>query len=173
VARLFFALWPDLPVRDEVEQFARQLPLVSGRLVPTSNTHITLAFLGNVDEQTTAGLIKKANHIEMNSFSLTLDQLGWWKKPKIAWLAPTRYPQVLPELAAELRKIARNSGVSLDERPYRPHLTLARKIKSPLLGAPARSIFWNINEFCLVESKSEEMGVKYEVKQSWPLKFMR
>jgi RNA 2',3'-cyclic 3'-phosphodiesterase len=173
VARLFFALWPDQAVRDEVEKFARQLSLVNGRLVPASNTHITLVFLGNVDEQTAESLSNQANHICMNAFSLTLDQLGWWKKPKIAWLAPTHYPQVLPDLAAELRKIARNTEVSLDERPYRPHLTLARKIKSPLLDAPARSIFWNINEFCLVESKSGEMGVEYEVKQSWPLKFMR
>jgi RNA 2',3'-cyclic 3'-phosphodiesterase len=172
VVRLFFALWPDQQVRTEIQSFASQLSLGTARLVASRNTHITLAFLGNVDEETTTAINRGANSVCMKSFSLTLDRLGWWKKPKIAWLAPTDYPPELPQLASELARLAKGCGVNLDERPYRPHLTLVRKLAQPLAGCHVQPIFWNIKEFCLVESNSTEEGVKYQVKESWPLKIM-
>jgi RNA 2',3'-cyclic 3'-phosphodiesterase len=172
VVRLFFALWPDQQVRTEIQSFASQLSLGTARLVASRNTHITLAFLGNVDEETTTAINRGANSVCMKSFSLTLDRLGWWKKPKIAWLAPTDYPPELPQLASELARLAKGCGVNLDERPYRPHLTLVRKLAQPLADCHVQPIFWNIKEFCLVESNSTEEGVKYQVKESWPLKIM-
>lgn len=172
MARLFFALWPDQHVRTEIQSFASQLSIGTARLVAPSNTHITLAFLGNIDDETRVALIRGANQICIKPFSLTLDRLGWWKKPKIAWLAPTDYPPELPLLASDLVSLARSCGVSLEDRPYRPHLTLVRKLAQPLIDSQVPPIFWNIKEFCLVESNSTEEGVEYQVKESWPLKIM-
>ena len=170
--RLFFALWPDRQVRADIQTFATGLPLKNARLVAEKNIHITLAFLGNVDEPTCDALIKGANSIRVAPFSLSLDSLGWWKKPKIAWLAPSTWPDELARLAEELHALSRECGLSLEERPYRPHLTLARKVTTAVPDISPEPISWNINEFCLLESKTHESGVEYKVKVSWPLKFM-
>jgi len=172
MSRLFFALCPDVRVRAEIQAKVRAIPLVGGRQVAEKNTHITLAFLGSVDEQTSAALIMAAADLRIAPFSLRLDQIGWWSKPKIAWLAPSRYPAALPRLAAALGMIAQDCGLTPDERPFRPHLTLARKGRRPDANILLTPISWNINEFCLLESIPAEKGVEYKVKRSWPLKIM-
>jgi RNA 2',3'-cyclic 3'-phosphodiesterase len=172
LSRLFFALWPDNRVRNEIQVFANQLPLDGARLVAQKNTHITLAFLGNVDEETSTALIRAASRLQVAPFSLNLDRSGWWKKPKIAWLAPTDCPEELSRLVAELGALAQSCGLALDGRPYRPHLTFARKVPRALADIPLQPISWNIKEFCLLESKTHPQGVEYQVKVSWPLKIM-
>ncbi|MCH6583514.1 MAG: RNA 2',3'-cyclic phosphodiesterase, partial [Proteobacteria bacterium] len=142
--RLFFALWPDEHVRAEIQAFATSLPLKNARLVAEKNIHITLAFLGNVDEPTCNALIKGANSIRVAPFSLSLDSLGWWKKPKIAWLAPSAWPDELSRLAEGLHVLSRECGMSLEERSYRPHLTLARKVTATVPDISPEPISWNI-----------------------------
>ena len=159
-------------MRAGIQAFASQLSLATGRLVADKNTHITLVFLGNVDEQTSAALIKGASRLRIAPFSLSLDRLGWWRKPKIAWLAPSTHPQELSQLVLELSTMAKSCGVGLDERPSPPHLTLVRKVTGALTDIPMQPIFWNINEFCLLESRTDREGVEYQVRESWPLKIM-
>ncbi|MFT5131841.1 MAG: 2'-5' RNA ligase [Gammaproteobacteria bacterium] len=172
MARLFFALRPDRQVRAEIQTFADALSLESARLVAAKNTHITLAFLGSVDELTRRCLIKGASLLRIPPFTLSLDNLGWWRKPKIAWLAPSTFPDELSELAADLQHLSEDCGLNLEKRPYLPHLTLARKVTSPISSTHVDPISWNINEFCLLESIAGENGVEYQVKVSWPLKIM-
>ncbi|NKB37993.1 MAG: RNA 2',3'-cyclic phosphodiesterase [Gammaproteobacteria bacterium] len=170
--RLFFGLWPENEHREQLYTLAESLTLENARLLAKSNTHMTLAFLGNVDEEIYARLEEGAKQIQARSFSLRLDSLGWWQKPKIAWVGPSTYPDELPTLAQALHALARDCGLQLPERPYRPHLTLARKVKSDYEAVDFEPILWNIREFCLIESISQEQGVRYEVKLRWPLKIM-
>ena len=170
--RLFFALLPDALVRAEIQAFADTLSLDGGRLVPELNTHITLAFLGMVEEVTCDELITGASLLRAAPFSLRLDSMTWWPKPKILCLAPSSYPDTLTRLATDLHELSKECGVVLDGRPCNPHLTLARKIAVPHPDIHLEPISWNINEFCLVESKPRENGVEYQVKVSWPLKIM-
>lgn len=172
LSRLFFALWPGNQVRAEIYDYVSGLPLEAGRLIAGSNVHITLVFLGNVDEQTTARLIAAAGNVRIAPFSINLDQIGWWRKPKVAWLAPSRYPNELTRLAAYLHNLSEGCGLSLDARPYRPHLTFARNVTKAVPDTLQRPISWNINEFCLLESKSSRTGVEYQVKVRWPLEIM-
>lgn len=172
MSRLFFALWPDPQVRAEIYDYVSGIPLENSRLVAESNTHITLAFLGNVDEETSARLIAAASNVSIAPFAISLDQIGWWRKPKIAWLAPSSYPDELSRLATDLHKLSEDCGVSMEARPYRPHLSFARKVTKAVSGNLHRPISWNINEFCLLESKSSRSGLEYQVKVRWPLKIM-
>ena len=170
--RLFFGLWPDAEVRTQIQHFASSLSLPNSRFLPENNTHVTLAFLGNVDSATTTALIDAAGEIQMQPFSLVLDSLVWWQKPKIACLIPSTYPERLPALANRIQALSVICGVRMEERPYRPHLTLARKVTAPLPEISPQPISWNIKEFCLLESVTAGSGVKYQVKVSWPLKIM-
>ena len=170
--RLFFGLWPEDDHREQLYALAESLPLENARLLPKTNTHITLAFLGNVENTIYPRLVDGADQIQKTAFSLRLDTLGWWQKPKIAWVGPATYPAVLPELASALHTLACDCGLRMDERPYRPHLTLARKVKSDYKRVDFEPISMNFREFCLIESISQEQGVRYEVKLRWPLKIM-
>ena len=174
MARLFFALWPDAQVRDEIAALARSLPLQPGaRLLVPQNLHLTLAFMGEVDGQTQEDLKQQASAIQASAMSFSLDNLEKWQKPRIACLLPSEYPPALETLANNLAGIARAAGISMDERPYRPHVTLARKVSRAMPERSVQAIRWDATEFRLVESVSTDKGVKYESRASWPLKIMR
>lgn len=169
MARYFFALWPDDTTRQQIANIVELLPEETGRRVALTNLHITLAFLGNVDESLIQGLCTGAATLHGQAFSLALDKMGWWKRPRVAWLAPTRTPAALSALVAEINGLAAGNHLPVDTRPYRPHLTIARKVSRFPGAVKIDPILWNISNFCLVESNTLETGAVYKVVDRWPL----
>ena len=167
--RLFFALWPDDEVRTRLMEQAQLIHINTGRHVPPENFHITLVFLGNVEEQTIPELTDAAQALSIPGFSLQINQAGWWKKAKVAWLAPAYTPEPLLELVRRLNHQAKLAGLPIDEREYNPHLTIARKLARPLKPCTFEPIHWDVREFCLLESVTYEKGARYRVLQSWAL----
>ena len=167
--RLFFALWPDDEVRSRLVEQARLLHINTGRRVPPENYHITLLFLGNVEEQAIPELTDGAQALSISGFSLQINQAGWWKRAKVAWLAPTYTPEPLLELVRQLNHQAKLAGSPVDERDYSPHLTIARKLTRPLKPCTFEPVHWDVREFCLVESVTHEKGARYRVMRSWAL----
>ena len=160
--RLFFALWPDAEERRQFASILEQIPVKYGRRVSVDNLHITLVFLGNIDDKKKACLLASAGRINYSPVNLYLDQLGWWKMAQVVWLAPSAAPGELGALAGELAGIAARCGIQVDDRPYRPHMTLLRKVrKNPHLPA-ITPVHWTISKFTLVESVNTPDGVKYE-----------
>ena len=167
--RLFFALWPDDGVRARLSEQARLLPINTGRRVPPENFHITLVFLGNVEEQAVAALTGTAKGMGIPRFCLQINHCGWWKRAKVAWLAPAYTPEPVLELVRQLNHQSRLAGLPVDERDYNPHLTIARKLTRPLKPCTFEPIHWDVRKFCLVESVTYEKGARYRVLQSWAL----
>jgi RNA 2',3'-cyclic 3'-phosphodiesterase len=56
-------------------------------------------------------------------------------------------------------------GFALDERPFAPHLTLARKTGARLPPARIEPIAWDVREFALVRSRAG----RYQSVASWRL----
>ncbi|WP_062354872.1 RNA 2',3'-cyclic phosphodiesterase [Bacillus kwashiorkori] len=93
--------------------------------------HITLAFLGSCKKDRLDKLNVSMEKMlwKEESFSLTLNELGFFgseKQPRVFWL------DVLPsESLLQIQKKVYNhcidSGFILDKKPFRPHITLARK----------------------------------------------
>lgn len=161
--RLFFALWPGEGVREALWQASRQLVRASGgKPVPRENLHLTLAFLGSVPEALLPALREAAASLALPGFSVTLDQAGYWPRPRVAWLAPTRLPPALPALVSDLWRAMAGFPVEPDTRPYRPHLTLARKVSRPGPLVLSQPVHWPVSEFCLVRSVSDRAGARYE-----------
>jgi len=162
MARLFFALWPDAETCRHFAAIAEQIPATYGRYVSADNLHITLVFLGNIDEKKTECVLASASRIICHPVNLCLDQLGWWKTAQVVWLAPASTPAELAALAGELAGIASRCGIQVDDRPYQAHMTLLRKVrKNPRLPVitPVR---WSIRTFALIQSINTPDGVKYE-----------
>lgn len=166
--RLFFALWPDPATRTALASASRQIGLDRKRLIPDRNLHLTIEFLGQVDESRIKTLIETASQVTIPCFSLLIDSSGWWKPARVAWLAPGSVPGELLELYRQLHLRAIELGLTVQERPYRPHITLARKVNA-LDALKFEHVVWNVQDFCLVESNTLPEGVEYQVIQYWPL----
>lgn len=168
MTRLFFALWPDADTREGLARAARQSGVDSRRLVPPQNLHVTLAFLGNVDEALQKRLVEAAAGLRGHAFSLTIDRSGWWRRAGIAWLGPHHVPGELSRLHADIAGLARGSGLALEDRSFRPHVTVARKLSVPP-GFEFEPIRWKIRDFCLAASHTLPGGAEYRIICRWPL----
>ncbi len=164
--RLFLALWPDTGVRRRIKKL---IPAGPGRPVPAANLHITLVFLGNTHGTTAAQLINRIDRLHPRPFQLTLDSAGYWPRPGIVWLGMRQAPEELLSLVKSLRKCARQSGLKIETRAYRPHVTLTRKQREAVKEDEIK-IDWQVDHFVLVESVADDGGVVYRVLHEWLLK---
>ncbi|NQY19347.1 RNA 2',3'-cyclic phosphodiesterase [Alteromonas sp.] len=139
--------------------------------VPAANFHITLSFLGEINHRQHEALVYELDQLVSEPFSLTLDATGLWNGPKILFAAPTNTPKALSELAKLSRKAARKAAIEVENREYKPHVTVVRKATSTLpLPLYSPSVDVHVSAFHLFESVTTPQGVTYPVRQSWPLK---
>ncbi len=169
MARLFFALWPDEETRTQLNQVAQQFKNENIQLTKSNNLHITLAFLGEVSEDDQQALKQRVSKITGEVFDIELTRVGWWKKPQILWIGTTHTPKHLLTLVKSIKKCVKQQGFKPDQREYKPHVTIARKVKQVIVPKETFHIPWQVNSFALVISKSTENGVDYQVLKEWPL----
>lgn len=157
MSRAFIAVRPPEAVLDAIAE----LPTVPGRLTTRDQWHVTLQFLGNVDDidAMTLDLTTRAGPAQFGG-------LGWF--PGVVWLGLAKGSEILTALANE---IANQLGIE-DERKYHPHLTLSRfkerrKPKLPDIGAVGGE--WVIDEAVLYESTLKPTGAEYRAVASFQL----
>jgi 2'-5' RNA ligase len=137
--------------------------------VALENLHITLAFLGSVDDNMYQCVHSLANEIEAESFAMTLSRLGFFPRPRVIWLGPESCPPALQYLVQVLNLNLSLCGYVPESRPYHPHLTLFRKALPVKSEVRVASLRWSIDSFCLVESKTHPHGVEYCVLRHYSL----
>lgn len=170
--RLFFALWPTENVLLNMTQFSKmviQTQGIAGKLILPINWHITLAFLGNIDVATKPCLEQAAATIKSQPFTLSLDQLGYWPKTQILWLGTSQTPATLTQLVTQLTAALSSCGYQPDNRPFRAHITLMRKVNRIKNLPSITPITWLVADFCLVRSRLNASGAHYEVIARWAL----
>lgn len=165
--RLFFALWPDEATRGAISRASRRpVRLSGGRPTAKRNLHITVAFVGAVDED---GLERAATvpPVATGAFELVLDLLGHWRESRVLWLAPSVVPPELTALERELWVGLVARGFEREPRIYRPHLTIARRARA--VDEAIAPVRWSAAALTLVESVPLPRGVHYEPLREWPL----
>jgi RNA 2',3'-cyclic 3'-phosphodiesterase len=164
--RLFFALWPDVSLRQQMVQRLTSIQGVQnqGRLVNPNNLHMTLHFLGNIDVDRIDCFIEQAKSVTLNPFELCLNKAGYFKKPRVLWLGSEDIPVQLIQLQQDLEKALNHCGYISERRKYHPHVTVARKIVKPVAEQSIESIKWSVDEFVLVKSLTHPAGVEYRVR---------
>jgi len=154
--RLFFALWPDDPARASLAPLARRVAILGGgRPVPAANLHLTLAFLGDVPEVRVDAAVRAASAVHADSFDLTMDRVGSFRRAAVGWAGPSRAPEALLRFQVSLDATLRSAGFALEDRPFAPHLTLARKVVRPVPSASIEPVTWRATRFALVRSARE------------------
>jgi 2'-5' RNA ligase len=174
--RLFFALQPSLAQNTALTAYAA--PLVAqlgGRVVPAENLHATLCFIGAVEEERLDVLRAAAASIRGRPVRLRFDALEYWETPKVLCATSSRDSLEASELAIALGEAVVAAGFSPDIKPFRAHLTLARKIAAaqastvplPLPLEPA--MVMRADQFVLMSSRREGDRSIYSPVDSWPL----
>lgn len=168
--RLFFALWPDDDARDALAALARsRLAPGTGRLVPAENIHLTLVFLGRVDRRLRDCAERVASRLSVRAFTLEFLRIGYWPRPRVVWSAPQHTPALLTELASTLSNALVECGHEPTAKPFRAHVTLARKVRGPLRETRHAPVRWPVNAFHLVISETLPEGARYWRVRSWSL----
>lgn len=127
--RLFVALTPPSEVVEELLAGTTALREMVPQLrwTPPEQWHVTLAFLGEVDEPVLASLTDRLARAAKRHPPLTLSFGGGGRfGQRVLWTRVNGDRHGLRRLADSARAAARRSGVPMQQRPYRPHLTLAR-----------------------------------------------
>ncbi|WP_339147320.1 MULTISPECIES: RNA 2',3'-cyclic phosphodiesterase [unclassified Sutcliffiella] len=149
------------------------------RWVHPEDLHLTLAFLGNMEESQKEKLVSLTLDVaaQHRSFSLTLSELGTFgnpQSPRIFWLGVENSPS-LNSLRKDIYAACEKVGFQLDSRPFHPHITLARKWKGPgsidqesLLTNSEKGGSYEVKEIVLYETHLNRMP-KYEEKEIFPL----
>jgi len=102
-------------------------------------------------------------------FTVRLDAYEYWSKAGVVIAGASSCPAPLEELRRGLAGDLERCGMRLDPQPFRPHITVARKVpQAPVLQAMSE-IAWPARAFQLARSVSSPDGAVYTVVDSWPL----
>ena len=126
--RLFYGL--PFPHRVRRDLLLAQRPLlqnsIRGTFTSVTNFHLTLAFLGEVEEARLPLLFSILDAVKRPPFDLLFTHLDHFDGG-IWYLSPAPCAALM-KVQAQLVKSLREQGLSPEDRPYIPHLTLGRKI---------------------------------------------
>ena len=182
--RLFYALWPDAQQQTALAHAARKaIKANGGQAVAVSNLHLTLLFLGAVPEGRMPELVTIARRVAaafpMKAVPLqfTFDRLEHWKKPQVLCAIPAEADaaasvsasQAAATLAEALRFQLVAVGFTPDLKPFRAHVTLARKVQRPKGELHMDALPWSCSQLALVQSRTQAGGALYSVVDSWLL----
>ncbi len=178
--RLFFAIDIDQKTKETINAwrqsaFSNAPWAESFRDVSKQNFHITLSFLGTIDEQQKQQMIRCADKLSAQSQrhvvrdkNLILSKIGLFRQPKVLYLGLAATPVWLETLATELKYQALAQNIYQEKRAYCPHLSICRKVKE-LPDIVIQPITVNCSTFSLYLSESTEHGVRYTPIQTWKL----
>ena len=172
--RLFFALWPDEAQRAAlIEATGETVRGCGGRPVPESSLHVTLAFLGSVPGPRLADLSDLAQRTAATfpgdalPLRIALQGFEYWAKPQL--LAVLAAGSGASQLARTLTTTAVAAGFGPDLKPFRAHVTVARKVARAPQLRDMPEVRWRFDSFALLESRTLPEGPVYSVVGSYLL----
>lgn len=117
-----------------IREMASALPAL--RWVNPSGIHLTLAFLGELDDEQLAQAIAASEVAarQAQPFSYRLTRPGFFgspRSPRVIWMGIEEPTGKLNQLHRALNSALEQRDFEIDKRPFSPHLTLAR-VKAPL-----------------------------------------
>lgn len=177
--RAFLAALPDAPAREAIAQLSQSLrTALAGediRWMGPFHHHLTLLFLGQVDETAIPALQGCLQPVLARhaAFALCWERVEWFpdvRHPRVlAWLP--EHSDALMALQQDMHDAVAVAGFHLEQRPYRPHLSLAR-VRGPMPALPAVPVTAHampVNAVHLMRSDHTPRGVQYTPCFSLPL----
>ena len=153
--RLFVSLRPPAAACEHLAAALRGV-----RTTRVDQWHVTLAFLGEVpDPEPLLGSLRTAAE-RAQPLHLQLRGSGFFRGPGVLFAGVSGDVDPLHRLAADVTAVCRDAGVHLEPRPYRPHLTVARRLpRDPGTLSQYEGPPWTATEVELVRSR---LGARVE-----------
>lgn len=152
--------------------------LPGARWVDPENYHLTLRFIGDVDDMIAGEVASMLGRVKRGAFELRMDGLTSFggRKPR-AVVATVAGAQALAEVQAEHERLMQRIGLEPEGRKYTPHVTLARLRDSSSRDVAeylsARGYFrtaaFQVSRFVLFSSRASTGGGPYIVEAAYPL----
>jgi len=141
-----------------------------------ANLHLTLKFLGEIPQTSVPDISTAASRAVAGiaPFSIRLEQTGAFPKqgqPRVLWVATNDSSGKLSELHARLEDELATAGFARDDRPFHPHLTVAR-LRQPrharTLAAAHKELEFEpaeiaVSELLVIRSELSSEGSQYTV----------
>jgi 2'-5' RNA ligase len=163
------------------QRSARLAPRAKVTWIPPERLHLTIRFIGHVDEArqraVTAALEPR---LDVRAFDLALCGTGAFPprgEPRVIWTAVAGGLERLQQLEREVTLRLQEAGIRAEDRPYSPHLTLARVrdaqgLRSAALLEDHRDVDLGavrVEAITLFESRLSPKGPTYVALQQTPL----
>lgn len=178
--RLFVGLAVSDVVKEALERLTLRLRAKDDglRWSTPDQWHVTLAFLGEVNEEAHAELVRELREVRQPALALRIDGLGVFERAGILHAKVDVTPDLLRLHQAVVAAVKR-VGLEVEDRPYRAHITLARnrnrdgrrtigRLRSLAEQQRLRE-HWDAYEFLLYESQLSPGGSRYLVQEQFPL----
>ena len=128
--RIFIGIDLDPEVRARIERFLEGVEgfAPEARWVRPESLHITLKFIGEQTPERVEAITERLRRVESSAFEIRAGGYGFFptaKAPRVFWIGIHAGPQ-LAELAECIDIGTAELGIPREDRPYSPHLTLAR-----------------------------------------------
>ncbi len=149
-----------------------------GRPVRPENWHLTLRFLGTVDEVGAEVLAARVDEAELGGpFRIGFGGIGAFPRPAratVLWLGVASGAEPLVDLAAAVEAACVGAGFAAEERPFHPHVTLSRirphQDVRPVIGAvPSFAGHVDVGDVTLYQSRLGRGGARYQEVERFPL----
>ncbi|MDD2732434.1 MAG: RNA 2',3'-cyclic phosphodiesterase [Desulfuromonadaceae bacterium] len=176
--RLFIAIEIPDDLNNKIVNLRTDIP--GARWVPAEQIHLTLAFLGEVEEDDAELLGRELARIKLPEFTLCFRGAGCFPdrhRPHVLWIGLEPEP-LLDKLAVTVRATALACGIRREERAFSPHITLAR-LKEHVPGEIDAFLDQNsrvklppfsVREFTLFQSRLTPQGVVHTALMNFQLK---
>jgi 2'-5' RNA ligase len=170
--RIFIAL--DIPgeIRARLREYMERARLLApeARWARVEGLHVTLKFVGHVDDGVVEQIKSALALIKAAPFEVKFAGIGFFPNPKAArvFWAGVDGGENLPRLASTIDATMEKLGFPCETKPYHPHLTLARTSARPLrelqpllADLPPQFGTMTAREFFLYQSQPQKGGSKY------------
>jgi RNA 2',3'-cyclic 3'-phosphodiesterase len=174
--RLFTGLEIPDDIRHSLSMLRGGLP--GARWIDAENYHLTLRFIGDVDDVMAQEIALILGKVRRGGFELRLDGLTSFggRKPRAVVATVASSPAVM-ELQAEHERLMQRIGIEPEGRKFTPHVTLARlrdtsnRDVAEYLSARGgfRSAPFPVPNFVLFSSRASVGGGPYVVEADYPL----
>lgn len=148
------------------------------RRVEARNLHVTLRFIGEVEEHVAAEIDEALEAVSSPAFEMAVNGFGTFgsKQPRALWAGVEKVPELM-RLQTKVDSVVTRCGLEPEPRKFTPHITLAwlkgasiSRLQAFIAGSsPFHAGPAPVENFILYRSHLGRSGAEYEVLAEYPL----
>lgn len=166
----------EIPLQSSQKLAALSGGLPGARWIDPGDYHLTLSFVGDVEEQLSEAIVQELASVQSEAFEVTLSSFGSFggTRPRTLVFSASPDPQ-LRDIHKDQERALRRAGVGLERRKFVPHVTLARlhavspqALADYMAANPPPVVKFKIERLALFSARPKTGGGPYVVEAAYP-----